>query len=76
VAVPERRRAGRPCTPAKRYLYWRRALKEYAALFPDMEDYIERWVAGYCGNASRPYTTGPDFCERIKQPAPPGLQDP
>jgi hypothetical protein len=41
-----------------------------------MDGYIERWVAGYCGNASRPLGNGPDFCERIKQPLRPGLPDP
>ncbi len=64
---------------ARRYLYWRRAIKEYKSLFPDMDEYIERWVAGYCSGSnasSRAHSSGPDFCERIKQPLRPGLPDP
>ena len=62
--------------PACRYLYWRRALLEYKQLFPDMDGFMDRWVASYCANTSGVQFNGPDFCERIAQPSQFELQDP
>lgn len=52
-----------------RYLYWRQALTSYKAMFPDMDQYIERLVASFSANKSNLAVNGPRFCERIHEPS-------
>ncbi len=52
-----------------RYLYWRKALREYKSMFPDMDQYMDKLVASFCGNKSNLAVNGPRFCERIHEPS-------